>query len=153
LYKYDPATNRVVGAWDIPLWDDMYSTLCVLDNNTLVGYCGDTIFLFDLLTGKIIWKEVTGRGQKIYSITVAPDNSVYIAHMYLSPLDFKIVRYNFDVTDRANIKAASALITILSDQDQNERSKPTGMLAVQNTAAGNYDLYISGLFSLYRIKV
>ena len=72
--------------------------------------------------------------------------------MYLTPIDFKIVKYNFDVSDKANIKATSSLITILSDEDRNERSKPMGLLAVKN-AAGASDLYVSGLFSLYRIKL
>lgn len=152
IYKYDPASNKVVGYWDLPLWDDLNSQLCVYDNDLMVGYCGDTVFIFDLKTGKIIWKEVTGRGQKIYSIAVAPDNSVFITHMYLSPLDFKIVKHNFNVTDRENIKATSQLITILSDQDVNERTKPVGLLVATTPVAGRYDLYISGLNSLYRIK-
>ncbi|MCW3106134.1 MAG: hypothetical protein JWQ09_640, partial [Segetibacter sp.] len=50
-------------------------------------------------------------------------------------------------------KATSTFITELADQDNNERSKPTGMLVVPNAVAGNSDLYISGLNSLYRIKL
>ena len=153
LYKYDPAANRVVASWDIPLWDDLSATYCVLDNDILVGYCGDTIFLFDLKSGQIIWKEVLGKGQKIYSITVGPDNSVYIDYMYLSPLNFKIVKYNFDLADHANIKAKSTFLTELGDQDNDERSKPTGMMVVADKVSGRYNLFISGLNSLYRIKI
>lgn len=152
LYKYDPATNRVVASWDIALWDDMFA-ITVLDNDLLVGYCGDTIFIFDLKTGKITWKEVLGKGQRIYSITMGPDKSVYINYMYLQATNFKIVKYNFDIADHSNIKATSTFITELADQDNNERSKPTGMLVVPGIVAGSYDLYISGLNSLYRIKV
>lgn len=153
LYKYDPADNRIVASWDIPLWDDMNSTLCALDNDLLVGYCGDTIFLFDLKSGQIIWKEVLGRGQKIYSITLGPDNSVYINYMYLSPLNFRIAKYNFDLADRTKIKAQTTVIGELADADNDERTKPTGMIVVPNTLQGNFDLFISGLNSLYRIKV
>lgn len=152
LYKYDPATNRVVASWNIPLWDDFHCTFGVLDNDLLVGYCGDTIFIFDLKTGQITWKEVLGKGQKIYAMAMGADKSVYINYMYLQATNFKVVKYNFDLADHANIKAATTSIAELPDQDNNERSKPTGMLLVP-TVAGNYDLYVSGLNSLYRIKV
>jgi hypothetical protein len=151
LYKYNPVTNSVVKSWDIPLWDDLYSPLSVLTDDLLVGFCGDTVFIFDLVTGQIIWKEVLHK--KIYSMTLGPDNSVYINYMNSSVFNYKIIKYNFNVADRSNVKATTTIVSELEDQDSNERSKPSGMLVVPNVVAGNYDLYISGLNSLYRVKV
>ncbi len=153
LYKYDPAANRIVASWDIPLWDDMYSNLCVLNNDLLVGYCGESIFIFDTKTGKIIWKEPLGRGQKIYSITMGPDNSVYIDYMYNSAVSFKISKYNFDVSNPSAIKAVTTLVAEFADQDNDERSKPSGMLVSPTGITGSYDLYVSGLNSLYKVRI
>jgi hypothetical protein len=150
LYKYDPATNRVVGSWDIPLWDDMNSTFCALDNNLLVGYCGSVVFIFDVTKGQIVWKDVIGK--KIYSITMGPDNSFYVNYNNTSIFNYKIIRYNFNLSDVANIKATTSVISEYNDQDTNERTKPTGLIVVPGIA-GSYDLYVSGLNSLYRIKV
>jgi hypothetical protein len=150
LYKYDPATNRVVGSWDIPLWDDMNSTFCALDNNLLVGYCGSVVFIFDVTKGQIVWKDVIGK--KIYSITMGPDNSFYVNYNNTSIFNYKIIKYNFNLSDVANIKATTSVISEYNDQDTNERTKPTGLIVVPGIA-GSYDLYVSGLNSLYRIKV
>lgn len=151
LYKYDPVGNRVVKSWDIPLWDDLYSPLCVLDNDLLVGFCGDAIYIFDLVSGQIIWKEVLRK--KIYSIIMGPDNSLYVNYMNSSVFNYKIVKYKFNLADKASITATSSIVTELEDEDNNERSKPSGMIIVPNAVAGNNDLYVSGLNSLYRIKV
>ncbi|MDQ6815656.1 MAG: hypothetical protein M3040_18145 [Bacteroidota bacterium] len=151
LYKYDPAANQVVAAWDLPLWDDLNSTLCVLTNDLLVGYCGDALFIFDLTKGQIIYKEVLHK--KICSIIMGPDNTLYVNYMNSTVFNYKIAKYNFNVTDRSNITTTSSPITELNDEDMNERSKPTGMLVVSNKATGSSDLYISGLFSLYKIRL
>jgi hypothetical protein len=135
----------------MPLWDDLYSPLSVLDNDLLVGFCGDVVYLFDLNTGQIIWKEVLHK--KIYSMTLEPDNAVYITYMNSSVFNYKIIKYNFDITDRSNPRAITKVVTEFEDEDNNERSIPSGMLVVPNAIAGNYDLFISGLNSLYRIKV
>lgn len=152
LYKYNPATNTVVATWNIPVWADRYTTLGVLDSDILVGICGDTIFLFDLNSGQIIWKQALGQGQKIYAMAIAPDNSVYINYMYRSALNFKIVKYSFNLGNHKNIQATTADIAELSDGDRDERTKPTGML-VAPVAGGKSELYISGLCSLYRINI
>lgn len=153
LYKYDPSANRVVAFWDIALWDDMLSNLVVLDNDILFGFCSESVFLFDMKTGQIIWKETLGRGEKIYSATVAPDNSVYVNHMFRTAVSFKIMKYNFNLADHSKITTNKTTVTEFTDQDNNERTKPTGMVVVPTVVAGNYDLYVSGLNSLYRIKV
>ncbi len=152
IYKYNPATNSVVSSWNLPVWDDRYTTLGVLDNDVLVGICSETIFLYDLTTGSIIWKESMGDGQKIYTMTIAPDNAVYITFMYRSALNFKIVKYNFDLKNHANIKAVASDIAELNDEDSDERTKPSGML-INTDVAGRSELYISGLSSLYRVNM
>jgi hypothetical protein len=153
LYKYDPAANRVVAYWDIPLWDDLYTNLGVLDNDILVGYCADTIFLFDLKTGQIIWKEVLGKGQRIYAMTQSADGSIYINYMYRSVFNFKIVKYKFDISNHSNIKATETAVGELIDEENNERTKPTGMLVVPGVVPGKDVLYVSGLNSLYRVRI
>ena len=153
IYKYNPATNSVVAAWDLPVWDDRYTNFSIIDNDMLVGICGDTIFLFDLISGKIVWKQALGQGQKIYAMAVAPDHSVYINHMYQSPLNYKIIKYNFNFTNRQNITNTTTTIGELADADRDEKTKPTGMLYAQGVSSNRADLYISGLSSLYRIAM
>ena len=153
LYKYNPATNTIVASWELPVWADRYTQLNVIGNDMLVGTCGDAIFLFDLNSGQITWKQSMGAGQKIYAMTVAPDHSVYINFMYRSPLNFKIVKFNFDLSNRSNIASTTTDIAELGDSDRDERTKPTGMLIAPGVSPDRADLYVSGLSSLYRIKM
>ena len=84
---------------------------------------------------------------------MGPDNTLYVNYMNSTVFNYKIVKYNFDLTNRANITTTSATVSELDDADNNERSKPTAMLVVSNKATGRYDLYVSGLFSLYKIQM
>lgn len=152
IYKYNPATNSIAASWTLPLWDDMSVSFQVVDNDLLVGICGDTVFLFDLTTGQIIWKQALGQGQKIYALAIAPDHSVYINYMYRSAVNFKIVKYTFNTSDRKNVQVATAAVTELMDQDNDEKNKPTRML-VTTDAAGVNELYVAGLASLYRVSL
>lgn len=153
LYKYDPASNSIVKSWNLPLWGNQNFSFCSLEGDILVGICYDTIFLFDLNSGEIIWKKALGLDQGIYAMTVTPDHSVYINHTFRSVTNYRIDKYNFNITDRSNIKATTTVITELQDQDNNERTKPTGILVTPGIASGTSDLYVSGLNSLYHIKI
>jgi hypothetical protein len=153
LYKYDPATNSIVKSWNIPLWGNQNFTFRTLNADILVGICYDTIFLFDLNSGEIIWREALGLDKGIYAMTVAPDSSVYITHTFRSVTNYRVDKYNFNTTDRTNIKATSKPIAELQDQDNDERTKPTGIILTPGIASGTADLYVSGLNSLYRIKI
>ena len=100
-------------------------------------------FLFDLKSGEIIWKQILGKGQRIYAMAIAPDHSVYINYMYMSAINFKIVKYNFNVTDRKNIQASTTTITELEDEDSDEKFKPTVMLVTPGITPGTNELYVS----------
>jgi len=153
IFKYNPATNSIAGSWNLPLWNDLDVKFSVLENDILVGVCGDVIFLFDLKVGEIVWKQVLGQGQRIYAMAIAPDHSVYINYMYRQAINYKIVKYNFNLKDAKNIQASSTTITELEDQDGDERFKPTVMLVAPGTVPGTNELYVSGLMSLYRIRL
>ncbi|MDB5247170.1 MAG: hypothetical protein JWQ40_1564, partial [Segetibacter sp.] len=74
-------------------------------------------------------------------------------YMYRAALNFKIVKYNFDLADRNNIKPSTTTITELMDQDRDEKCKPTVMMVAPGIVPGSNDLYVSGLASLYRVRI
>jgi hypothetical protein len=151
IYKYNPATNTVVASWDFNLWGERGINFQVYSEDLLVGYIDDTMFLFDLKKGTIVWKETLGQGKRIYALNIGPDHSVYILHVYLSITNFRIVKYNLDATDRSNVVAKSSLVADFKDQDNDERTKP-GKLTFVSELGVNH-LYISGLNSLYRLRI
>jgi hypothetical protein len=153
IYKYNPATNSIVKSWNLPLWGDKSASLKVLEADLLVGYCDDMIFIFDLTKGEVIWRQILGQGQKIYAIGIAPDHSVYITHMYRQATNFNILKYTFNTSDRANIVATEKQVTELKDQDDSESGKPSNLLFVQSPQSNATDMYVSGLNSLYRIRI
>lgn len=149
LYKYDPVSNQVVASWSLPLWGDRANSICAYNNDLLVGFCGEFIYLFDMNTGNIVWKQSVGNSQRIFSIAVAPDNSVYINHMYMSALTFRIVKFNFDTSDGNNIKATTKNIAVFNDADNDEKNKPSGLMFSPVTS----ELFITGLSSLYKVSI
>jgi hypothetical protein len=151
IYKYDPVSNTVVKSWNITLWGNNYYSIRALDKDLLVGICADIIFLFDFNTGQIIWRQSVGNNMGIFSMAIAPDNSVYITHS--ATTDFQIDKFAFNTSNRSAITATKTVITELIDRDHNERSKPTGMILVPRGSSGSLDLYVSGLFSLYRVQI
>lgn len=152
LYKYDPATNSVVKSWNITLWGDRYLKTRILTDNLLIGICEDVIFLFDMNKGEITWKKVLGSGQKIYAVAVAPDQSVYINYMFRSALNFKITKFNFTITNASTIEALSTDVAELTDQDSDEKYKPTEMLVAPD-AGNRHCLYVTGLLSMYKVNI
>jgi hypothetical protein len=151
IYKYDPAANKVIASWDFPLSGDRGGCLKSFDDDLLVGYMDDETFIFDLRQGKVTWKEVLGHGQKIYSLSIAPDNSVWLIYMFRQATNFRLSKLQLDVSDRNNIVSRFTPVTELKDEDDDEKSKPGGLTFV--TRNGITELYISGLNSLYRLRV
>jgi hypothetical protein len=99
----------------------------------------------------MIWKNVLGQGQKIYALSIAPDNSAWIIYMFRQATNFRLVKLQFDLNDNNNIQTAFQPVTELKDDDNDEKSKPGGLTFV--TRNGSTDLYISGLNSLYRLRI
>lgn len=149
LYKYDPAANQVVASWNLPLWGDNANSICAYSNDLLVGVCSEFVYLFDMTSGSIVWKQSVGNSQRIFSLAVAPDHSVYINHMYLSAMNFRIVKYSFDVSDRSNIKATANNIAVFNDADNDEKNKPSGLMFSPVSS----ELIITGLPSLYKVSI
>lgn len=153
IYKYNPVTNELAGAWDLTLWGDNVTAIYPFTNDLLVGFCGDAIYLFDTNTGQITWKQSLGGGQKIYSMALGPDNSVYANHLYRSIFNFKIERFTIDVSDKANIKSTASNVVEFEDADHDERYKPGGMLVGPGLVPGKSELYITGLPSFYKVAL
>ena len=149
LYKYDPIANQVVASWSLPLWGDGSNSICAYSADLLVGVCDEFVYLFDMSSGTIVWKQSVGTSQRIFSLAVAPDNSVYINHMYRSALNFRIVKYNFDISNRSNIKATTNNIAVFDDADNDEKNKPSGLLFSPVSS----ELFITGLLSLYKVSI
>ena len=149
LYKYNPVSNQVVASWSLPLWGDYANSIYAYNNDLLVGFCSEFIYLFDMNSGSIVWKQSVGNSQRIFSIAVAPDNSVYISHMFMSALNFKIAKFNFDVSDRMNIKSTTKTIAVFDDADNDEKNKPSGLMFSPVSS----ELFITGLSSLYKVSI
>ena len=153
IYKYDPVANQVIGTWSLPLWGDMSNTIYAYNSDMLVGTCDNIVYLFDLTSGQIVWTQSVGQSQKIYGMAVAPDNSIYVNHMYRAAMNFKIEKFNLDISDRANIKSAVAGVAEFADADHDEKYKPGAMVVAPGLSPGTTNLYITGLPTLYKVSL
>jgi hypothetical protein len=151
IYKYNPATNSIVASWDFNLWGERGIYFQMYSEDLLVGYLDDSVFLFDVKKGEIIWKQTLGQGKRIYALNIGPDNSVYILHVYLSITNFRLVKYNINAADHSNVLAQSSVVADVRDEDNDERTKPGRLLFVAEQGVNH--LYISGLNSLYRVRI
>ncbi|MDE3235802.1 MAG: PQQ-binding-like beta-propeller repeat protein [Bacteroidota bacterium] len=150
IYVYNATSNSIISSKPFP--GSNPGSIVMFDKNTIAGTYDDVIYLYDINTGNVIWKQTLGGGQRIYSITKAPDNSLCIIHMYLQSTHFKVMRFDIKVNG-SNITANSGSLGEINDDDNYEASKPQYLTfgtssSIQNT----YDLYITGLKSVYRIK-
>lgn len=154
LFKYDPETNSVTDVYDLQLWGEVDYKIQSLTNDLLVGYCDHSLFIYDLVSKKIISRQDLTPGERIFTMGINPlNNEVFVTHMYRLATNFRIIKYKYNLDDKSNIGAQSTVVTELQDKDLNERSKPCNMLFAPIGASGISDLYISGLNSLYRLKV
>ena len=86
-------------------------------------------------------------------MAVAPDNSIYVNHMYRAAMNFKIEKFNLDISDRANIKSAVAGVAEFADADHDEKYKPGAMVVAPGLSPGTTNLYITGLPTLYKVSL
>lgn len=149
IYVYNPATNSITGSMDFPLGANPGS-ISIYGNNIIVGIASGTVYLYDISKKAIIFKHDMGYSQYIYSLVTAPDGSVWINLTGSDVFNTRIVK--LIIKSEANkVTAEVSLIANLYDADKDENTKPNNMVFVKTTP-GNYDLYISGLKSLYRVN-
>ncbi len=153
IFKYDPVGNRVTGSWELPLWGDRTTAIQMFSDDLLVGFCLDAVYLFDLNSGSIIWKQELGSGQRIYSMTIGPDNAVYATHLFQNVMKFRITKFNIDAADKNNIRSTATAIAEFEDADHNEMFKPAGLLVGPGLVPGSSELYITGLPSFYKVSL
>ena len=72
--------------------------------------------------------------------------------MYLLSTHFKIQKLIIQKDASANIMAKNSTLGEITDQDNYEDSKPQQLVFGQSSQNKLYDLYITGLKSVYRIK-
>lgn len=149
LYVYNPATNSITSSLDFPL-GACPGTINIYSENIIVGCCEGTVYLYDISKRSIIFKHDMGYSQKIYSMVTAPDGSLWISLTGNDVFNTRIVKLVIK-NDANNVTAEVSLIANLSDSDRDENTKPSNMVFVEATP-GKYDLYISGLKSLYRVS-
>lgn len=143
IFVYNPSNNNIVKS--IVFKGVNAGKIISLNATTIAGCYDDVLYLFDLVTGNIIWQQSLGGGQRIYGIVKASNNSVCINHLYLQATHFKVATFSFNTT--TNITATNKFIAEFDDADFDETTKPTNLLLTSNS-----DLYITGLKALYRIK-
>ncbi|MCY7423119.1 MAG: WD40 repeat domain-containing protein [Chitinophagaceae bacterium] len=149
IYVYNPATNSIIESMDFPL-GACPGTISIYSQNIIVGSCEGTVYLYDISKRSIIFKHDMGYSQKIYSMVTAPDGSVWITLTGTDIFNTRIVKLVIK-NEPNNVTADVSLIANLSDSDRDENTKPTSMVFVEATT-GKFDLYISGLKSLYRVS-
>ncbi len=151
IYTYNPASNNIVTNKTFP--NNTPGQIILFDNNTIAGTYNDLLYLFDINAGKIIWQQALGGGQTIFSITKAPDNTICVIHMYLLATHFKILSFTINKNASGLISATSKSLGEVTDEDGDENTKPINLIfGNSSTQANAFDLYISGLKSVYRIK-
>jgi len=149
IYVYDISTNSISSKFVFPETDP--GKIVSFDADNIAGIYSDVIYLFNIKTGKISFKQALGNGQAIYAITKTAGNSVLIDHMYLSAVNFRVLQFNFTASQSSTFTATQTSIGIFSDAQNNEDTKPDN-LTLANYSNNAADLYISGLKSVYRIK-
>ena len=108
------------------------------------------MYLYDISKQSIIFKHDMGYSQKIYSMVTAPDGAVWISLTGTDVFNTRIVKLVIK-NEVNNVTADVSLIANISDAHRDENTKPSNMVFVE-AAPGKYDLYISGLKSLYRVS-
>ncbi len=150
IYKYNPSSNSITQSFTFPVNNP--GQIVAFDNSTIAGVYNEVLYLFDLNTGTIVWTQTLSPGQRIYAITKAPDNSICIAFMYLQATHFNIMKYRFTKSGSA-YTATNVSLGEFSDVDNFEPSKPQWLTFGKSyTQANAYDLYVTGLKSIYRFK-
>ncbi len=149
IYVYNPATNSITTSLDFPLGASP-GTISVYSDNIIVGSYEGTVYLYDISKQSIIFKHDMGYSQKIYSMVTAPDGAVWINLTGTDVFNTRIVKLVIK-NEVNNVTADVSLIANLSDADRDENTKPSNMVFVEATP-GKFDLYISGLKSLYRVS-
>lgn len=150
IYKYDPAANKVTSTYELPVIGKSYNHLMALTNDLLVGSYDDAIFIYNLQTGGITWQNHLGSNQRIYALNIAPDNSVYIVYTCRQTTNYKVSKVQFSTSGALTAKTEQ--IAEFTDADMNERTKPES-IAFSNNGSGIMEMYISGLNSLYKVKL
>ena len=149
IFVYNPAINSIIESMDFPLGASP-GTISIYSQNIIVGISEGTVYLYDISKRSIIFKHDMGYSQKIYSMVTAPDGAVWITLTGTDVFNTRIVKLVIK-NEPNNITADVSLIANLSDSDRDENTKPTSMVFVEATP-GKFDLYISGLKSLYRVS-
>ncbi len=149
ILVYDPATNKVLESMDFPL-GSCPGTISLYAENIIVGICGSSVYFYDVKKRTIIFKKEMGANQNIYSLTIAPDKSVWINQTGSDIFNTRIIKLTIK-NEVGSFTAVASVIATISDIDRDENTKPDNMVFVE-TVSGTYDLYISGLKSLYRVS-
>ncbi len=85
-------------------------------------------------------------------MTLAPDKSLWIGYLYQNALVTRIAKVTLNSTEAAPVNDVMTPIADLKDADADEATKPSQLVFVPSVHPDRYDLYISGLRSLYRIN-
>jgi hypothetical protein len=149
FYMYDPATNHITGSMDFPLGSNP-GNISLYAENIIVGTFGSSVYLYDIAKKAIIFRQEMGINHTIYSLAIAPDHSVWINQTGGDIFTTSVIK--LDIKKEANnVTATVSVIAKMIDEHKDENTKPENMVFVE-TSAGRFDLYISGLKSLYRVS-
>ncbi len=149
IYVYDPASNSIISSFNFPTNNP--GKIITFDNDNIAGVYDDVLYLFNIKTGNISFKQALGNGQSIFSIIKTPNNKIDIVHMYLQATHFKVLTFSF-TKNADNYSANSISSGEFSDAENDENTKPDNLIIGSHPENNSYDLYIAGLKSIYQIS-
>jgi hypothetical protein len=151
IFRYNPASNSIVSAIDFPL-DRSPGMIKAFNGNLLAGTYDDVLYLMDVNTKTIVWKTVLGKGQRINAFNVAPDGKIWINYSYLNAFTTKLVKYEMNTANTSSITSVETEVAVIKNPDNDEGTRPNGLVFMKSEQGNTYDLYIAGFKTLCRVR-
>jgi sugar lactone lactonase YvrE len=150
IFRYNPTTNAI-SSMNFSA-DKNPGTIRLYKDNLIAGAYNDVLYLLDVNSKNIVWQNTLGSGQRINALTVAPNGSIWINYNFLNALTTKLVRFDINATNASSITAVPTEVSVIRTPDNDESTKPNGLVFLRSGQTNIYDLYIAGFKSVCRIK-
>jgi hypothetical protein len=151
IFRYNPISNSIVSS--IPFaYGASPGNIQMYSSNLMIGASDEFIYMVDINTKKVVYKKDFATGERVYSFAIAPDNSVWVCHFFVDGFRSKIEKVQFNTADLTAVTAAMSEVMTFKNPDNDEATKPSGLLFTKSGNTNTYDLYISGFRSLCRIN-
>ncbi len=146
IYTYSPVANAIVTSFDFPAGSSA-GQLALYKNEFVAGIAGDFAYMINMKSGNLVWKQTVAN---CFSLLVSDDKTLWISYPS-GTFTSRIGKCTFTLTNGVPTNGMLVPVAEIKDNHLDENTKPQGMVMVP-TSAGCFDMYISGLKSLYRVN-